>query len=177
LAVGDIDGDGKADLAISNAGSSTISILRNTATNGIINSSSFAAKLDYPATSNVRDVAIGDLDGDGIPDIAAVNTFSTTFSVFRNSPNTTSVTFASSSPQTLTMCENATAVDIKGLLHANDPDAGPTEIWSQSVAPAHGTLTFTSATASSGSTNITPGGTILIHQQQAILVPTHLQCR
>jgi VCBS repeat-containing protein len=68
--------------------------------------------------------------------------------------------FVSSSPQVLTVCQNASATDIKGLLHVNDADAGQTETWSQQSAPSHGTLNFSSATASSGSTNITPGGTI-----------------
>ncbi|MDP1666738.1 MAG: Ig-like domain-containing protein [Methylobacter sp.] len=37
---------------------------------------------------------------------------------------------------------------------------GQTEIGSQSARPAHGALSFSGATASSGSANITPGGTI-----------------
>jgi len=62
---------------------------------------------------------------------------------------------------TLTVNQNASATDIKGLLHASDSDIGQTETWSEYVAPDHGgTLSFTSATAVSGSTDITPGGTI-----------------
>ncbi|TBW36814.1 hypothetical protein EYW49_13330, partial [Siculibacillus lacustris] len=45
-------------------------------------------------------------------------------------------------------------------LHVNDADTSQTETWTQSGAPSHGTLSFTGATASSGSTDITPGGTI-----------------
>ena len=45
-------------------------------------------------------------------------------------------------------------------LHVNDIDLSQTETWSQSVAPSHGTLSFVSAAAASGSTDITPGGTI-----------------
>ena len=61
---------------------------------------------------------------------------------------------------TLTVNQNAAATDIKGLLHASDSDSGQTLTWSQNAAPSHGTLSFSSATASSGSTDITPGGTI-----------------
>jgi len=62
---------------------------------------------------------------------------------------------------TLTVNQNAGATDIKGLLHVSDTDASQTETWSQSVAPNHGgSLVFSGATASSGSTDITPGGTI-----------------
>ncbi|WP_161499411.1 SprB repeat-containing protein, partial [Flavipsychrobacter stenotrophus] len=71
----------------------------------------------------------------------------------------TSPTFVGSTT-TLTVCKDAAATDIKSLLHVSDADASQTETWSQSVAPTHGTLTFSSATASSNSTDITPGGTI-----------------
>ncbi|MBA4371352.1 MAG: hypothetical protein C0402_00650 [Thermodesulfovibrio sp.] len=62
---------------------------------------------------------------------------------------------------TLTVNQNASATDIKGLLHVSDTDSSQTETWMQSVAPNHGgTLSFSSATAASGSADITPGGTI-----------------
>ncbi|RII25279.1 MAG: hypothetical protein CXR30_19060, partial [Geobacter sp.] len=62
---------------------------------------------------------------------------------------------------TLTVNQNASATSIKDLLHVSDTDSSQTETWSQSIAPNHGgTLVFSSATASSGSTDITPGGTI-----------------
>jgi len=61
---------------------------------------------------------------------------------------------------TLTVSQNSGVTDIKGLLHVSDADASQTETWTQSVAPNHGTLSFSGATASSGSTDITPGGTI-----------------
>jgi len=61
---------------------------------------------------------------------------------------------------TLVVSQGASATDITGLLHVSDTDSGQTETWNQSSAPLHGTLSFSSATASSGSTDITPGGTI-----------------
>ncbi|MCF7763413.1 MAG: hypothetical protein K9N62_07040, partial [Verrucomicrobia bacterium] len=64
------------------------------------------------------------------------------------------------STTSLSIGQNASATDIKSLLHVSDSDSGQTETWTQSSAPGHGTLTFSSATASSGSTDITPGGTI-----------------
>ncbi|MGI1660501.1 MAG: cell wall-binding repeat-containing protein [Desulfitobacterium sp.] len=60
----------------------------------------------------------------------------------------------------LTVNQNAGATDIKDLLHASDSDTGQTLTWSQNTAPGHGTLNFDSATESSDSDNITPGGTI-----------------
>ncbi|MBF0098014.1 MAG: DUF4347 domain-containing protein [Magnetococcales bacterium] len=71
----------------------------------------------------------------------------------------TAPTFAGATT-TLSISQNASATDIKSLLHVSDSDSSQTETWSQSAAPSHGTLSFASATASSGSTDITPGGTI-----------------
>jgi VCBS repeat-containing protein len=61
---------------------------------------------------------------------------------------------------TLTVAQSASATDITGLLHTSDIDVRQTLTWSQSSAPSHGTLSFTSATASSGSTDIITSGTI-----------------
>ncbi len=67
--------------------------------------------------------------------------------------------FAAESTPTVTVCGTA-AIDLKNYLHVSYVASGKTLTWSQAVAPAHGILTVTSATASSGSTDITPGGTI-----------------
>ena len=74
-------------------------------------------------------------------------------------PSNTSPTFVGST-STLSVNQNASATDIKSLLHVSDSDSSQTLTWSQSSAPSHGTLSFSSATASSGSTDITPSGTI-----------------
>ena len=72
-AIGDLDGDGKPDLIIANSGDNTISVLRNTSTSGVIDATSFAAKVDYITGTRPRSVAIGDLDGNGKQDIAVAN--------------------------------------------------------------------------------------------------------
>ncbi|OIO01429.1 MAG: hypothetical protein AUJ49_07800 [Desulfovibrionaceae bacterium CG1_02_65_16] len=61
---------------------------------------------------------------------------------------------------TLNVLQNASATDVKSLLHASDSDSSQTLTWTQNAAPSHGTLVISSATASSGGTDITPGGTI-----------------
>lgn len=68
-------------------------------------------------------------------------------------------TFKTTSPS-ITLCQDATAFDFKSIMHVSDADANQTETWTQSVAPTHGTLTINNATASSGSSDITPGGTM-----------------
>lgn len=60
----------------------------------------------------------------------------------------------------LTVTENDGATGIANLLQVSDTDSSQTLTWSQNGAPAHGTLNFSGATAGSGGTSITSGGTI-----------------
>jgi hypothetical protein len=88
VAIGDLDNDGRPDLAVSNYSGSTVSVLRNSG-NG-----TFAAKTDYAAGPQPRPVAIGDLDGDGRPDLAFANAgsdplYGNTLSVLLNLGNGT----------------------------------------------------------------------------------------
>ena len=80
--MGDLNGDGKADLAVANHDSVSVSVFRNLG-NGI-----FAAKVDYTAGTSPFSVAMGDLNGDGKADLAVPNQGSTTVSVFLNNPHT-----------------------------------------------------------------------------------------
>ena len=75
VAIGDLNGDGKPDMATANHGANTISVLLG---NG---NGTFGAKSDFPAGTSPRFVAIGDLNGDGKPDLAVTNLFAATVSV------------------------------------------------------------------------------------------------
>ncbi len=99
IAVGDLDGDTKPDLAVVNAGSNSISILRNTSTLGSISSSSFAGKVDFTTGNVPFAVAIGDLDGDSKPDLAVVNRDSNSLSLLRNASSSGSITSSSFEPK------------------------------------------------------------------------------
>ncbi len=80
----DIDGDGKVEAIVANRGGSNASVFRNTSTTGVINASSFAAKVDF-STSGAEDLVAGDFDGDGKTDVAV---YGSSVSVLRNTSTT-----------------------------------------------------------------------------------------
>ncbi|RYE16638.1 MAG: hypothetical protein EOP51_25425, partial [Sphingobacteriales bacterium] len=71
VAVHDINGDGKPDIIVSNAGGSTVSVFRNT----IGDKKSFADKFDIQTGANPASVGIADMNNDGWDDIYIGNDF------------------------------------------------------------------------------------------------------
>ena len=157
LAIGDIDGNGKPDIVVSNTGSNTVSVFRNTATNGSITSSSFATKVDYTTGSNPYFVAVCDLDGDGLPDLATVNAVSNTLSVLHNKmPPPIIVSF---SPTTAAV---GTTVTINGLnlVGATGVSFGGVVATSFTVVNATSITAIVPSGAASGNVSVTtPTGT------------------
>lgn len=99
VAIADMDGDGRLDIVVANSGSSTVSVLRNTATAGSIGAASFEAKVDFATGSHPFSVAIGDVDADGKPDLVTANLSAGTVSVLRNTGTTGSLSVSSFAPK------------------------------------------------------------------------------
>ena len=84
IAVGDLDGDGKPELAVTNGTSNTVSIFYNISIPASISGPSFAAKIDLPTGLNPSSVVIADLNADGKPELIVGNMSGNSISVFRN---------------------------------------------------------------------------------------------
>ncbi len=74
VSIGDLNGDGKPDLAVGNVGKTVLIFLNTTATGAT--TPTFAPKVEFTTDYNPISVSIGDFNGDGKPDLATVNSSS-----------------------------------------------------------------------------------------------------
>jgi glycosidase len=85
VAVGDFNGDGYPDLAVANNDTSSpadsVSILLNTGDGG------FSAAQNYAADPGTTGLAVGDFNGDGIPDLALVSKAAQRLTILRGAGN------------------------------------------------------------------------------------------
>lgn len=101
IATGDIDGDGKIDVAIAGGSSSMIHYLRNTSVAGSI---TFAAFTTTTLSGTITGMTIGDIDTDGKPEIL-YGASSSTVGILKNNSVSGTITI-SASPVVLTTLAN-----------------------------------------------------------------------
>ncbi|SKA11026.1 FG-GAP-like repeat-containing protein [Sediminibacterium ginsengisoli] len=98
----DIDGDGKLDLlAVTYDGPGTMNIYRNNSTPGSITTSSFDALAAFPVADYVVDVQIGDITGDGKPEIAVASPSNAVIQILQNTSVTGTIDAGSFSKSTI----------------------------------------------------------------------------
>jgi hypothetical protein len=88
VSVGDLNGDGKQDMAVTNHGSGNVSVFLNTTAPGSA-VPSFSLKSDFSTGTSPMFVAIRDMNGDGKPDLIVTNSGSNNVSLLLNNMDLT----------------------------------------------------------------------------------------
>ncbi|MBC7554179.1 MAG: T9SS type A sorting domain-containing protein, partial [Taibaiella sp.] len=114
-AIGDLNGDGKPDMVSYNVDSSSVTVLVNTSTGGVINSGSFTLGTKIGLAGKPNNVKLADIDGDGKLDIVAALSNNTTINIVRNITSSPTVTFATRTSITVgTVSAVAAIADFNG---------------------------------------------------------------
>lgn len=140
VAIGDVNGDSKLDIVTANFSDGTVSVLLGNA-NGTLNA---AASVTVTTGSEPYAVAIGDLNGDGKPDLAVANYGSNGVSVLLGNGNGT---FSEASYSPLGVGANPVSIAISDVNGDHKPDLVTANYGSSNVSVliANSNTTFQNA--------------------------------
>lgn len=161
IASGDLNGDGKTDLVVTNKNDNTVSVFSNTSSTGAI---SFAAKVDFGTANQPLAVALGDFDGDGKTDIATANAalLPSYVSILQNTGSAGTISFAA--VNNISVLAPGSDIAIADLNGDNKQDIVTASNASNQMSVVINTSTpgvISFATAVNYATGTTPGGLAL----------------
>jgi hypothetical protein len=97
--VADLDGDSKVDIVVGNYSSRNVSIFKNNYVSGILNTSSFATKIDFNAGNSPGYLKLGDIDGDSKLDIVVLAEGANSVGILRNTTSPGLISLSSFAPR------------------------------------------------------------------------------
>ncbi len=115
LVLADLDGDGDLDLLFGNQDRGTVAVLRNYGRGGFAP----APGSPFPAVASPYPFAVGDLDGDGAPDLAVPDLGGSTVALLRGGGDGTFAPFPGSPLETPPRPFSAALGDLNGDGHAD----------------------------------------------------------
>lgn len=106
----DVNGDNKLDIVVANSGTNNVGVLLNAGNGTFLNQTTYSPG----ATSGPRGVAVGDVNGDGQPDIVTANTGSNNVGVLLNAGNGTFLNVVTYTAGSTSAPRGVTIADVNG---------------------------------------------------------------
>jgi hypothetical protein len=137
IVAADFQGTGHLDLAVTNLGDSTVSLLLNQGDG----TGTFQPQLTFPVASNPIGIAAGDLNGDGLPDLAVAN-------ASYAAPFTASILLAAQTETAVATGQAVYGTGIHNVLasYPGDADRAPSQSTTVALATIPQTVTVTTFT-------------------------------
>jgi hypothetical protein len=155
IAVADFNGDGLPDIVTADDNGTTVSVLMNTTTKGA-SAVTFASHQDFTVGTDPGAIAVGDFNGDGLPDIATANYGSGNVSVLLNTTAKDSSTASFATHADFSVQSNPLAIAVGDLNGDGRPDIATSSLSGSLSVLLNTTATDASAATFDAQQTITP---------------------